>query len=337
MFTESDKLGIAERDKVVEIKGLSPEYIFKLETLDDLLKRDEQREQDGFKKKIKLGKFSNPQSKKGSPDSVIVVPTTEEEKLLHSPFNPDVEDETGGEGEGEEGDTVGEQPIDSDDGEDEEGEDEGGAGTGSGGDHGLSKEMYETGKILTEQFNLPNIQEKGKKVAIPEYKYDLTDTNNKSGQLLDKQKTLKEICKTNIMLGKLDKDSRDTKDLVVRPDDKIYRTLSRERMYESQAVVFFCRDYSGSMHGDPTKVAVKQHLMIYSWLMYQYSNKVIPRFVVHDTKAKEVDNFEKYFKSQVAGGTAIYSGFKKINDIVKEESLERDYNIYAFYISDGDD
>lgn len=335
MKTKSDELG--ERSLYYDYRNVDSQYVFGLETLDDLLKRDEQREKDGFKKKITVGKLVGNDNK-----TVIVVPTTREEKLIHIPWKPEEEGQgggggsTGGEGEGEEGEVIGEKSID-EDGDGEEGEGEGEAGSGSGGDHGVSKEIYETGRVLTEQFSLPNLKDKGKKVAIPQYRYDLTDTNKKTGQVLDKKKTLKAICRTNISLGNLDKDNKDTSSFIVRPDDKIYRTLSRERMYDSQAVVFLCRDYSGSMYGKPTEAVVKQHMMIYAWLVYQYNNRVIPRFIVHDTEAKEVKNFETYYKSQVAGGTKIYSAFELVNSIIEEENMERDYNIFVMYGSDGDD
>lgn len=340
-LTKSDKLGLIQyyRDQIVEVPN-NPvdERVLKLETFDDLLKRDEQREKDGFPKKIRIGKLIDPQSggKRGS-GRVVVVPTTREEKLIHSPFNPDVEDQTGGEGEGEEGDVVGEKPIDqSDEGDGDEGEDQG-AGQGSGGDHGLSKEVYETGKILTEQFNLPNIQEKGKKVAIPQYTYDLTDIAYGFGLVLDLQKTAYQVCKTNILLGRLTKDKKNSKDFIIRPEDMVYKVLSKERVYESQAIVFLCRDYSGSMHGEPTEVVVNQHLMIYSWLTYQYENKVIPRFILHDTEAKEVDSFDTYYRSQIGGGTMIASCYELVNQIIVNENLDRDYNIYVVYSGDGDD
>lgn len=326
MKTLSDKLG--EYNLYKEFKSIDSEYAFKLETMDDLLKRDEQRQKDGFKRKISVGKISGSDNK-----SVVVVPTTREEKLVHVPWSPEEEGGEGGQGEGEEGDVVGEKSIDDDS---EDGEGEGEAGSGSGGEHGVSKEIYEVGRVLTEQFSLPNLQDKGKKVAIPQYKYDLTDTNKKTGQVLDKKRTLRAICKTNISLGNLDKDKKDTSKLIVRPDDKIYRTLSRERMYDSQAIVFLCRDYSGSMYGKPTEAVVRQHMMIYAWLVYQYNERVIPRFVVHDTEAKEVKDFDTYYKSQVAGGTMIYSAFELINQIIEDENLERDYNIYIMYGSDGD-
>ena len=66
----------------------------------------------------------------------------------------------------------------------------------------------------------------------------------------------------------------DSRKLLISPRDRIYRILSKEKDYESQAVVFFVRDYSGSMGGKPTELVVNQHVLIYSWLIYQYKNQV---------------------------------------------------------------
>ena len=96
------------------------------------------------------------------------------------------------------------------------------------------------------------------------------------------------------------------------------------------------RDYSGSMYGEPTQSLVAQHLMIYAWLLVQYEKRVIPRFIVHDTHAREV-SARGYFAASIGGGTLIASGYKKINDIVEGEALADDYSIYVFQGSDGDD
>ena len=39
----------------------------------------------------------------------------------------------------------------------------------------------------------------------------------------------------------------------------------------------------------------------------------------------------------MAGGTKVASAYRLVNEIVKEESLETDYNIYVFHGTDGDD
>ena len=77
--------------------------------------------------------------------------------------------------------------------------------------------------------------------------------------------------------------------------------------------------------------------MLYSWLLYQYDKQVETRFILHDTEAKEVSDFYKYYSYKVAGGTKVATAFKLVNDIVEQENLARDYNIYVFHGTDGDD
>ncbi|MDO8574859.1 MAG: DUF444 family protein [bacterium] len=306
-----------------------------LESFEELLKRDEQREKDGFPKKIKIGKIL------AGPGKVVAVPYVAEEKLIHGEFEPKTDDEgniegeeereVAGHGEGEVGDVIAERSPEGEGGEGDEPQ----AGDGPG-EHSIEAEAYKIGKELSEKFQLPNLKDKGKKISTDEYIYDLTDRHRGSGQLLDKKETLKSIVKTNIALGRVDKDNIDTSKLIVSPADKVYRVLSREKIWKSQAVVFFLRDYSGSMSGEPTKAILTQHLMIYSWLLVQYEKLVIPRFIVHDTQAEEV-SVEDYFKKSAGGGTFIASGYKKITEIVEGEALSRDYNIYVFQGTDGDD
>jgi hypothetical protein len=132
-------------------------------------------------------------------------------------------------------------------------------------------------------------------------------------------------------------ESIDTSRLIVSPGDEVYRILSREKDLESQAVVFFVRDYSGSMSGRPTEIVVTQHVLIYSWLLFQYEKQVETRFILHDTDAREVSDFYTYSNSSVAGGTRVESAYRMVNEIVQKEDLARDFNIYVFYGTDGDD
>jgi len=308
-----------------------------LKTLDELVEKDKQREEDGFPRKIRLGKIVKPGQ--GKKEKVVIVPTTTEPKFYHDNSTTDEENEnesesTGGSGEGEEGEVIGEQQA-----EPQPGEGEGqGAGEGNSANHDLSSEAYDLGKILTEKFQLPHLKSKGKKRSLTKFVYDLTDKNKRSGQILDKKATLKNIVKTNIILENINPNKPfNPENLFLNPQDEIYRILSKEKDFESQAVVFFLRDYSGSMQGKPAEVISTQHLFIYSFLMYQYKNNVKTRFILHDTEAKEVPDFYTYYKSNVAGGTNIFPAFDLTNKIIEEESLARDYNIYVFHGTDGDD
>ena len=307
------------------------------QSLDHLLQRDLQREQDGFPRKIRIGKLVKPG--RDGDDKVVVIPTTVEEKLIHDSVPEDEEGEgqdpgEGGAGEGEEGEVIGEQPV-----REEQGGGSGsGQGQGQGGAHELESTVYDLGRVLTEQFALPNLRDKGKKRSLTRFAYDLTDKNRGFGQILDKKGTLRRVLQTNIALGRVQAGAPvDAGALMVSPNDRLYRILSREKDYESQAVVFFVRDYSGSMAGKPTELVVNQHVLIYAWLSYQYQNQVETRFILHDTEAREVENFQSYYQMQVAGGTQVASAYRLVNRIVAEEELTRDYSIYVFHGTDGDD
>ena len=299
-----------------------------IRSLDELLERDRKREEDGFPRKIRMGRLVKPG--KGGKDKIVVVPTTVEEKLIHDQIRVD-NGESGGSGEGEEGEVIGKQPVRPEQGES-------GVGGEESAPHEMESSAYELGRILTEKFQLPNLKEKGRKRSLTNYTYDMTDRNKGHGQLLDKKATLKKIVETNITLGNIpDLGAIDSTRFLIAPSDMVYRVLSREMDYESQAVVFFIRDYSGSMTGLPTELVVSQHLMIYSWLYFQYARHVESRFILHDTEAREAPDFHTYYNTRVAGGTKVASGYRLVNEIVAKEGLERDYNIYVFHGTDGDD
>jgi len=308
-------------------------YINCMRSLDELLEQDKQREEDGFPKKIRVGRMVKPG--KGGKDKIVVVPTTVEEKFIHDRIQrPSEEGESsGGSGEGKEGEVIGEEPLRAPD-------QKGGAGSGEGEDspHEIESNAYDLGKILSEKFELPNLKDKGKKRFLTRYTYDLTDKHRGFGQFLDKKATLRKIVETNISLGNLpDPGDIDPTRFLISPYDKVYRVLSREKDYESQAIVFFLRDYSGSMYGKSTELVVSQHVLIYSWLLYQYARQVETRFILHDTEAKEVSDFYTYYNSAVAGGTRVASAYRLVNEIVNNENLAQDYNIYVFHGTDGDD
>ncbi|MBD3240829.1 MAG: hypothetical protein GF331_09610, partial [Chitinivibrionales bacterium] len=111
-----------------------------LTTIDELLERDRQREKDGFPRKVRIGRLIRPG--KSQKNSIIVVPTTAEEKFIHDKApQPDGEGQAGGAGPGQEGDVVGEQPVRPEQG------DGTGAGQGDGSSHEMDSNAYDLGRI----------------------------------------------------------------------------------------------------------------------------------------------------------------------------------------------
>ena len=54
-----------------------------IRSIDELLERDNQREKDGFPRKVNVGRLIKPG--KGGKDKVVIVPSTVEEKFYHDP------------------------------------------------------------------------------------------------------------------------------------------------------------------------------------------------------------------------------------------------------------
>lgn len=297
--------------------------------IDKLLERDKQREKDGFPKKIKVGRMVK-EATDGT-RKTIVVPIASEDKFLHDTnFLPE-NGRAAGTGSEEEGDVIGEKSLH------DAGGQSGAGGEGKESEHQMEDLARQFSQILVEEFGLPNLKDKGMRPSLNKYIYDLTDLNVGAGQFLDKQATLKRITKTNVSLGNINVNNIDPSSFVISPDDKVYRVVSREKVYESQAVVFFVRDYSGSMYKSRTQIVCNLHFLFYSWLISQYHDRVEKRYILHDTQAVEVPDFYTYSNSRVAGGTRVAEAYKLINKIIAEENLEANFNIYVFHGTDGDD
>ncbi len=301
--------------------------------LDELLRRDKQRaERDGFPQKIRWAKYLYP-TRDGK--RVIVLPHTAPDRLQHGQNKRDgsgngPNDESGGAGEGDVGKVLGRQRT-SGDGDGDRAGDE-------AAEHAIVEDAQRMGKLLTEHLKLPNLQNKGGKRSTTRFIYDLTDANRGVGQRLDVQRSIEEIVRTNIAIGRIeDVGEIEPSDLLIGPDDLWYRTLSREPDIEPRALVFFLRDYSGSMYGQRTDLVVGQQLMLYCWLMHQYRGNVTARFILHDTEAKEVPDFGTYHRMSAIGGTRVHSGYSFIERIIEQERLGKDQNLFLFHGTDGED
>jgi len=184
----------SEIKRLEDLTASEQYYYYQLKTIDELLDRDKKREEDGFPRKIRLGRLGRIiKPGRAGNDRIVVVPTTVEEKFYHDEIKirnknnrgesgeEEQQETMGGTGEVEEGDVLGETPVHQ--------EESGGKGAGQGGGegHDVTSNAYDLGKILTEKFKLPNLKDKGKKRAFSKYTYDLTDRNRGFGQFLDKK------------------------------------------------------------------------------------------------------------------------------------------------------
>jgi sporulation protein YhbH len=201
------------------------------------------------------------------------------------------------------------------------------------GEHILEVEMSieELAEIMAEELALPNIEPRGKKnIASEKDKYvGIAMTGPES--LRHFKRTFRQALRRQIMSGSYD--AEDPRVWPVR-EDKRYRSWRTTFEPESNAVIIYMMDVSGSM-GDTQKEMVRlTSFWIDTWLTSQYKG-VERRFIIHDAAAREVDS-ETFFHTRESGGTRISSAYEVCISLIHEKFSPDDYNIYPFHFTDGD-
>ncbi len=103
---------------------------------------------------------------------------------------------------------------------------------------------------------------------------------------------------------------------------------------ESNAVIIYMMDVSGSM-GEREKELVRlTSFWIDTWLTSQYKG-LERRFIIHDAQAREVDQ-QTFFHTKESGGTRISSAYAVCRTMIAEAFPPAAYNIYPFHFTDGD-
>ncbi len=93
-------------------------------------------------------------------------------------------------------------------------------------------------------------------------------------------------------------------------------------------------DTSGSMDSTKKFLARSFFFILYEFVRMKYNNVEV-KFIAHSTTAKLVTE-EEFFHKVESGGTYISSGFKKALEVIEENYNPAYWNLYTFYVSDGD-
>jgi len=227
-----------------------------------------------------------------------------------------------GAGEGDEGDAVG-QP----------GDGLSGQGGTQAGQHLMEVDvsLEELADILGEELHLPHIDPKGRKqITVERDKYSgIRRVGPES--LKHFKRTYREALKRQIMLGMYN-----PKNPVIVPIkiDKRFRSWKEVLAPQSNAVIVYMMDVSGSM-GDEQKELVRiEAFWIDTWLRRNYKG-IESRYIVHDVSAREVDK-HTFYHLREDGGTKISSAFKCAKQLLDAHYDPNEWNIYLFHFSDGD-
>jgi uncharacterized protein len=230
-----------------------------------------------------------------------------------------------GQGEGQPGDQIGQGPQQPGDGNGKAGEGE--------GQHVLEVDVSldELAAILGEELQLPNIEHRGsEKIVTTRIKY--TGINTVGPQSLRHfKRTFKEALKRQIATGTYNPD----KPIIIPIKQDIrFRTFKLENLPETNAVIIYMMDVSGSMGDEQKEIVRIESFWLDTWLKSQYKG-LETRFIIHDAVAREVDR-DTFFHTRESGGTMISSAYKLCRDIIKADYPASSWNIYPFHFSDGD-
>ena len=119
-----------------------------------------------------------------------------------------------------------------------------------------------------------------------------------------------------------------------REEDLRYYRVKKKPKRESNAVMIFIMDVSGSMDSTKKYLARSFFFVLSRFIRRKYNN-VAFEFISHTTTAKNVNEYEFFHKGE-SGGTYISSGINAAIDLIKEKYPPEVWNIYPVYASDGD-
>ena len=191
--------------------------------------------------------------------------------------------------------------------------------------------LDELAKMLGEELELPDIKPKGKKNIISHKdKYTgISDTGPES--LRHFKRTYKRALLRQIVAQTYNPDNP-----IIVPirEDKRYRTWKATSEPQSNAVIIYMMDVSGSMGDEQKEIVRTESFWIDTWLTYQYKN-IETRHIIHDAVAREVDK-DTFYHTRESGGTIISSAYKLAASIINESYNPSEWNIYIFHFSDGD-
>lgn len=191
--------------------------------------------------------------------------------------------------------------------------------------------LEELADILAEELRLPRIKPRGEhKITTIRDKYTGIRPVGPAS-LRHFKRTYREALKRQLMSGSYDPD-----DPVIIPikNDLRFRTWNEVKKPQSNAVIVYMMDVSGSMGDDQKELVRLEAFWIDTWLRRNYEG-IESRYIVHDVRAAEVDK-KTFFGVKEDGGTRISSALECARNLLKAHYDPASWNVYLFHFSDGD-
>ncbi|MCI0340188.1 MAG: DUF444 family protein [Planctomycetales bacterium] len=191
--------------------------------------------------------------------------------------------------------------------------------------------LAELARILGEELQLPRIKPRGRRLLESDVERYTGIRRTGPESLRHFKRTFREALKRQIMMGLYD--PARPRIIPIR-EDRRYRSWNLKRVPESNAVLIYCMDVSGSMGDEQKEIVRIEAFWIDTWLRSQYKN-IVTRYIVHDATAKEVDQ-HTFYHLRESGGTKISAAYELVDKIVSRDYSSDEWNVYPFHFSDGD-
>jgi uncharacterized sporulation protein YeaH/YhbH (DUF444 family) len=184
---------------------------------------------------------------------------------------------------------------------------------------------------MGEELGLPRIEPRGSQTLETEKDRYVGLRTTGPESLRHFKATFKRALRRQIAMG-----TYDPKRPIIIPvrEDRRYRSWRSDPKPQSNAVIIYMMDVSGSMGDEQKEIVRIESFWIDTWLRSQYKG-LESRYIIHDATAREVTR-EVFFSTRESGGTMISSAYRKCTELIEREFDPANWNIYAFHFSDGD-
>ena len=148
------------------------------------------------------------------------------------------------------------------------------------GDHTLEVDVTldELAQILGEELRLPNIERRhNEKIVTQKIKYTGVNTTGPES-LRHFKRTYKQALKRQIAMGTYDA-ARPI--IIPTREDRRYRSYKLQELPETNAVIIYMMDVSGSMGDEQKEIVRIESFWLDTWLRHQYKG-LESRYIIHD-------------------------------------------------------
>ena len=172
--------------------------------------------------------------------------------------------------------------------------------------------LEELASYLFDSLQLPELAKKQFKKMMTEKMKRHGYRNHGIRPRLDKKETVKKMLKRR-NIAKRNRDI-DEDDFGFRESDLRYKHIKEKKTPNTNAVIFFVMDISGSMTKDKKYLCRSFFFLLYHFIRSKYDKTEII-FIAHDSEAYEVSE-EQFFGRGSSGGTIVSSSLEMVHNII---------------------